>query len=243
MRIILILTALAVVAGPALAANVASVPMNAQINLGYTYNTQSPLGDAIYPAFNTDTQTFEVTEGGFTRHHLVAGQGGGSYFYQYVDFNLAGITTPGAGLDLSGTGSTVTFDTRYFQDADSNSNPYGDAPVFLRLYTYAADGNTYLGYRDYSIVYATQAPWSNPPYPTWTTVTVDVNAAPNISEGGSFDVHNVSRLRWYGTDWSGSGSDFVDFRNLSIDAIPEPSSILVLLAGLGALAPLVRRRK
>ncbi len=229
-----VLVALAIC--PAFAATVA---MDQQINLGYTYNSQSPSGDAIYPAFNSDTQTIA---NGFTRHNLTTVPGG--WYYQYVDLNLAGITTPGAGLDLSSAGSTVQFDTRYYQNPETNTNPYGDAPVFLRLYTYAADGNTYLGHRDYSIVYATQAPWNNPPYPTWTTVTVDVNAAAH-SDGGAFDPANVSRIRWYGTDWSGGGDDFVDFRNLVLTpgVVPEPSSVLALMAGLAGLLPLVRRRK
>jgi len=211
-----------------------SLPLDAQINLGYTYNSQSPSGDAIYPAFNSDTQTF--FPGSHVRHNLLYGGGAGSWYYQYVDFNLAGITTPGNGLDLSAAGSTVTFDTRYYQDPEMNTNPYGDAPVFLRLYTYGADGNTYIGYRDYSIVYATQAPWSNPPYPTWTTVTVDVNATA-YTQGGTFDVTNVSRLRWYGTDWSGVGTDFVDFRNLVIT--PEPGTLALL--GLGIMLAARRR--
>ncbi|MBP7747884.1 MAG: PEP-CTERM sorting domain-containing protein [Phycisphaerae bacterium] len=211
-----------------------SLPLDAQINLGYTYNSQSPSGDAIYPAFNSDTQTF--FPGSHVRHNLLYGGGAGSWYYQYVDFNLAGITTPGNGLDLSAAGSTVTFDTRYYQDPEMNTNPYGDAPVFLRLYTYGADGNTYIGYRDYSIVYATQAPWSDPPYPTWTTVTVDVNATA-YTQGGTFDVTNVSRLRWYGTDWSGVGTDFVDFRNLVIT--PEPGTLALL--GLGIMLAARRR--
>ena len=242
-RTVLVLVALALAAGPAAAVDLVSLPLNAQINLGYTYNSQSPSGDAIYPAFNADTETFIGGDGGFVRHNLVyPGGGAGSWWYQYVDFNLAGITTPGLGLDLSAAGTEVVFDTRYFQDPETNTNPYADAPVFLRLYTYGADGNTYLGHRDFSIVYATQAPWNNPPYPTWTTVVVDVNSAPH-TDGGSFDITNVSRLRWYGTDWSGTGDDFVDFRNLKITAIPEPASILGVFAGLGGLVPLMRRKK
>jgi len=236
MRTILFAVAALLAVGTAALALPVSIPMDAQINLGYTYNTQSPSGDAIYPAFNTDTQTF--FPGSHVRHSLVAGGGAGGWYYQYVDLNLAGITTPGNGLDLSAPGSTVTFDTRYYQNAETNTNPYGDAPVFLRLYTYGADGNTYLGYRDYSIVYATQPDWNNPPYPTWTTVTVDVNNAPNISDGGTFDVTNVSRVRWYGTDWSGAGDDFVDFKNLVIT--PEPTALVLLTLG-GAL--LARRRR
>jgi len=213
--------------------------MGHQINLGYTYNSQSPFGDAIYPAFTSDTQTFESTEGGFNRHNMVTVPGG--WWYQYLDLNLAGITTPGHGLDLSLAGSKIEFDTRCFQDPQLNTDPYGDAPVFFRVYTYAADGDTYLGHRDFSIVYATQAPWSDDPYPAWTHVTIDINGS-SFTDGGTFDPANVSRIRWYGTDWAGGGTDFVDLRNVTITPVPEPSSFLLLAAGLAGLAFLARRR-
>jgi hypothetical protein len=244
MRTILMTVAALLAVGTAALALPVSVPMNAQINLGYTYSSQSPSGDAIYTAFNTDTQTIYADGApepqGFTRHNIVFGGGAASYWYQYVDLNLAGITTPGAGLNLSAAGSTIEFDARYFQDPEMNTNPYGDAPIFVRLYTYGADGNAYLGYRDYSIVYGPNS--TNPPYgawyPTWWHVTIDVNSAPGITEGGTFDITNVSRIRWYGTDWSGVGTDFVDFKNLLIT--PEPTALALL--ALGGLA-LLRRRQ
>ncbi|MFZ7112939.1 MAG: PEP-CTERM sorting domain-containing protein [Desulfatiglandales bacterium] len=166
------------------------------------------------------------------------------WWYQYVDLNLAGITTPGNGLDLSSPDATLSFETRFYQDSQTNTNPYGDAPVFLRIYTYDTDGDTYLGYRDYSIVYATQNPWSDQPYPTWTTVTVDLNDIGSYTDGGTFDITNMSRVRWYGTDWSGGGDDFVDFRNLTINTgapIPEPATMILLGSGLLGLAGLRRK--
>lgn len=237
------LTFVAVLSFAAATAYSASVtlPLDQQINLGHTYNTQSPSGDAIYPAFNTDTETFFA--GSHVQHSMVAGGGAGGWWYQYVDLNLAGVTTPGIGLNLSGAGSSITFDARYFQDPQLNTDPYGDAPIFLRLYTYAADGDTYVGHRDYGIVYATQAPWSDPQYPAWTTVTVDVNTSA-YTDGGVFDVANVSRIRFYGTDWSGGGTDFADFRNLAIEIIPEPGTLSLLLLGLGTgVLSAIRRTK
>jgi len=164
-----------------------------------------------------------------------------------VDLNLAGITIPGYGLDLSGSGATMSFDTRFYQDPQTNTNPYVDAPVFLRIYTYDTDGDTYLGHRDYSIVYATQSPWSDSPYPTWTNVTVNFNSTA-YSQEYSFDITNVSRIRFYGTDWSGTGDDFVDFRKLTIDdgisaPVPEPATMLLLGLGLIGLAGVRRKMR
>ncbi len=220
-----------------LGATLVDVPMDAQINNGHTYNTQSPSGDAIYPAFNTDTQTFfldgatdpqsgQVEPEGWNRHHLVAGGGAGSWWYHYIDFNLADITTPGNGLDLSHPCARIEFDARYYQDPNTNSNPYGDAPIFPRLYTYDADGNTYLGHRDFNIRYgpnAGQFPFGDW-YPTWAHVVVFINSG-SYSDGGTFDVANVSRIRFYGTDWSGGGDDFVDFKNFIITDDPLPPVI------------------
>ncbi|MDD4356708.1 MAG: PEP-CTERM sorting domain-containing protein [Smithellaceae bacterium] len=216
--------------------------MDQQINLGYTYNSQSPSGNAIYPAFNSDTITFISDDPGFTRHNLIDDA---AWWYQYVDLNLAGITTPGDGLDLSGSETTISFDTRFYHDPQTNTNPYYDAPVFLRIYTYDTDGDTYLGYRDYGIVYAAQEPWNDEPYPTWTNVMVNVNSS-TFTEGGVFDVTNISRVRFYGTDWNGNGDDFVDFRNLIINdgtpaTIPEPVTMILLGLGLAGLAGIRRK--
>lgn len=216
-----------------------TVDMNQQINLGLGGTSQSPSGDAIYPAFNSDTQTIyadgTLEAEGFTRHNMTTLPG--SWWYQYLDLNLAGVGS----VDLSAPGSKIEFDTRYFQDFETNSNAYGDAPVFLRLYTYAADGNSLVGYRDYSIVYATQAPWSNPPYPTWTRVTVDIAGGTD----SGLDTTRINRIRWYGTDWSGGGFDFVDFKNVTLTpgVVPEPCSMLALLAGCASLIPVIRRRR
>lgn len=236
MRAFAIVCAVLVLTATQALAVVVDIPMDQQINLGYTYNSQSPNGDAIYAAFTAGTATFH-TDGvdGWARHNI--NQSG--WWYMYVDLNLAGI----GALDMSAPGSLIEFDCRYFQDPETNTNPYADAPVFARIYTYAPDGNTYLGHRDYSIVYATQSPWNNPPYPTWTHVTIDVHGSA-YADGGAFDPTKVSRIRWYGTDWSWTyPADFVDFKDLKITAVPEPGAMLALLAGFAGLVPAIRRRK
>ncbi len=208
-----------------LGATLADVPMDAQINNGHTYSTQSPTGDAIYPAFNTDTQTFwpagpdpiggQVEPEGWNRHNLTTVPGG--WWYHYIDLNLADITVPGTGLDLSHPCTRIEFDARFYHDPLTNANPYGDAPIFARLYTYAADGNTYLGHRDFGIRYGPNA--NNFPFgqwhPAWAHVVIYVNSG-SYTDGGTYSNTNVSRIRFYGTNWSGGGGDFIDFKNFVI---------------------------
>ncbi len=229
-------------ASAANASNIVDIPMDAQINIGRSTG-QSPSGDAIYNMFGSsdDTLAFMSDEAeGYTRHYLDGG-GAGSWFYTYVDFYLTGETNDW--IDITGA-LTLEFDTRYYQDPDSNSDPYRDAPVFVRLYTYDIDPvtgeyDTEVGKRDFGIVYATQQ--GDLPYPTWTHVVIDLTD-PNAydDKGTPFDPTKVSRLRFYGTDWDGTGDDFVDFKNLVITPIPEPS--IFLLGGFGLLA-LIRRKK
>lgn len=192
--------------------------LDAQVNIGRSTG-QSVNGDAIHPApFVSPPDTFEFRADeaeGYIRHYLDGGGAGSWWYGPYVDFYLAGDTDDH--IDIAGL--EFTFDTRFFQDPDTNTNPYGDAPVFVRFYTYEDDGSgtfpTYIGFRDYGIVYATQNPWNDPPYPEWTRVTVDLND-PAATEGGAFDPTRVSRMRFHGTDWSGTGDDFVDFKNFRI---------------------------
>lgn len=241
----------AAVLGPAAYAVDVTVSMAEQINVGKPGTVQSPSGDAIYPL---SAATGQVSfgndgDGGYTRLRFPGNanpdpakrQG---WFYLYLDTNLAGFD---GGVDLSGD-SSVSFDARYFQDPQTNTKPYSDAPIFVRLYTYGGPtADTLLGYSDFSIVYATQAPWNNPPYPTWTRVTLNPMSG---TVTNAFDLKHVTRMRWYGTDWNGAGDDFIDIRNVTFSGdyvkpptppIPEPASMALLLTG--ALPLLARRRK
>jgi hypothetical protein len=100
-----------------------------------------------------------------------------------------------------------------------------------------------VGHREYGIFYATQR--GDAPHPDWThkIVPLSDNALWPYSEGGTFDPTNVTRMRFYGTDWSGTGQDFMDVKNLMITGVPEPSLAAVLGLGLFGLLPVVRRRK
>ncbi len=246
-RLFTMIVALAVIGlvSGAFAQVIYDIPLDAQINIGRSTG-QSPTGDAIYDPFGAppDTMLFMADEppDGYTRH-LIDGGGAGSWAYMYFDFYLAGETNDW--IDITGA-IELSFDTRFFNDPMTNTNPYGDAPVFVRLYTYDIDPATgeydlYQGHRDFGIVYATQAPWSDPPFPTWTHVVIDPNDATTYTEGGVFDKTKVSRMRFYNTDWSGTGDDFVDYKNLII-AVPEPSTIAMFGVGLMSLLALRRRK-
>lgn len=223
-------------------AGVINVAMDQQINVGKPGTAQSPTGNAIYPLAGTGSSLSFGTDGtdGWSRCTTT----GGGWYYHYLDLNLAGI----GAVDLSQAGSTVSFDARYFQDPQTNAGAYADAPIFARVYTYAADGNTALGYRDFGIVYATQPTWNNPRFPDWTRVTIDVNSAGTVTNVGTglYDPSKISRIRWYGTDWQGHGQDFVDVKDVSLSGtgiVPEPGTISLLLTGLLPFAARLRKRK
>jgi len=219
------------------------IPLDAQIN-----------GSAIYvPAGLNGSLSFQPanppSEPSGWCHNSV---GPGWYYGPYVDLTVAGI----GNIDVSDPSATLQVDCRFYQGGE-NTNPYGDAPIFLRLYSFSDAGKTVGGYRDYGIFYATQSATNtaagqvglDAQYPIWTAESVPLNASALWTYtdgpigGGTFNPAAVSRLRFYGTDWLGQGQDFIDFKNLKITAVPEPGSIVALLAGLFGLAPLARRKK
>lgn len=225
-------------------ASLVSIPMDQQITHATKTTDQSPLGQAIYePAtFGDDSLTVipgvgsQLTQ---ANSQLWQQTGADGWYYMYLDLNLAGVG------EVDVTGQTLTFDARVYQEDSTWTNPdtgepvtraaYQDANIFVRVYTYAADGITYQGHSDFGIVYGPNAgnyPFGNW-YPTWSPVTIDLSTG---ATGGAFDPTRVSRIRWYGTDWNGNGNDFVEVRNVVIT--PEPASLI--LAALGAV--LLRRR-
>jgi hypothetical protein len=185
-----------------------NIPLDQQINMGQ--------GDAIYvPAGLNGTISFQPANppsepDGWCRDNFI-GNPGGWYYGPYVSFQLAGLG------DIDCSNAKFDIDLRYYKV----NGDYGDAPIFLRIYTADANGN-YLGYRDFSIIYAVQQ--GDPHYPTWVHKTVWLNnpAANPYTEGGTFSIGTVSYMRFYGTDWNGDagGGDFIDAKKLVITDVP-----------------------
>lgn len=202
--------------------------MDRQVDVGF--------GSAIGPdevIFTSDPS------GGFARFFL---EGGSYYWGPTIDFQRAGFGT----VDLSNPTATIEFEARYYQDpADyPPGTPWNnhDAPLGVLLMSPTA-GVAY-GYPYHST-------WGDPPYPTWTHVRLDVNvdASPKVQRWawwGTLDMAEITSIQFWGTDWPGTGADFIDVRNLSITtAVPEIDSAgmgSVLALVTGALGLLERRR-
>jgi hypothetical protein len=204
-----------------------SIPLDAQINTGVTdVNVDSPNGDALYvPPWDPNTHHSFTSEAGddFSRLNF----DGNQWYYFYIDFVLAGYD-----VDIS-PGGSFTVDIRYYQDLVTNTNPYADAPVFCRFYTYVLNAQNeyeYQGYRGWDFIYATNdfqgIDCIDAPYPTWTncgipdikdlTYSTTCDGVERGSEGGTFDETQITRFRFYGTDWEGNGDDFVDLMNYEL---------------------------
>jgi len=162
--------------------------------------------------------------------HLTSGNGQGGYYWgPYIYLPRAGLQS----LDLSSNGSTVEFDARYFQSPSTNTNPYGDAPVFVILWdtsfkyvaTHAFYWHAY-EWQHISFHPATYYPWY------WGDPTIDLS--------------RITLIGFYGTDWAGTGDDYVDFKNLTLTAVPEinPAGVGSVVALVtGGISLLERRRK
>ena len=178
----------ALVAGvPAKAGVIVELPLDAQIDIG--------LGPAI-----TGFTSFESEGGvGFVRKYVTPG---GWYFGPAVDLVKAGY---GPWVDLSIPGTQLRYRARYFQGG-GNPNPYGDAPIFVVL----RDVNGKSG--GLGISYG---PRPDPVFPGWAEC-VDSATADHWPLDPDFDPSRVVAIEFFGTDWSGTGDDFIDIRDLRI---------------------------
>ncbi len=211
-----------------------TVPMTAQINLG--------LGDVIGSAAQIQNNgiTFESEGGvGFTRLHLVSGNGMNSYYFgPTVDLTRLGVGP----IDLSSPDARLQVDVRYYRDPNGYApGTTPDAPIGLLLQSASGSRQITWPYRVYQ---------GDPLYPTWTHLNLDPNtpAPPNVThtDSGTFDVSNVTALSFWGTNWGGKGDDFIDVKQLvirtSADATPVPEPGGLTLACLGSILWLATAR-
>lgn len=207
------------------AAVLVDLPLDKQINIG--------LGDAIrdHSGLGSDAGV------GFVIRNLTPGSGAGEWYVgPSIDLVKAGY---GPHVDLSHPGARIEYTARYFQGG-GNSNPYGDAPIFVTLID--EDGTSC----DMGISYG---PQPNPTYPQWLTVTEDLSeASPEL------DLAHIVGIGFFGTDWAGVGADFIQIRNLRFmdstqrELMPiaeakdqEDGDTVYLTGSVSALFPLIGR--
>jgi hypothetical protein len=217
---------------PAAGASTIYIAMDGQINMGS--------GDAILPGSEVPISFEEESGDRFTRAHLVLKSDGfvSGYGAPIVDLVRAGFGP----VDMSGPGSLIMADVRYFQAAEDYpvGTPWNehDAPIGVAL----SSAN---GTRQFQWPYHSEH--LDPPYPTWTHIVIDANvpAPPNLVfvDDPTFDPHAVIQVSFFGTDWPGKGNDFVDVKALTLLPVPEPASALLMLCGAAGLGVLARRRR
>ena len=162
------------------------IPMDAQIELGSG------------PAISRHTAFLEEDGTGFCRTFTNPGSW---YDGPLIDLQRAGYSQ---GVDFSAPGTRIEYTARYFQGG-GNTNPYGDAPIFVALGD--INGNwVWLG--------ISYGPNPDPTYPEWITVTDDMTFDGNPPQG--FDLSRITHVSFFGTDWAGTGDDFVDIRNFRV---------------------------
>lgn len=195
------------------------------------------------------------TNGSFESQNLSSSYVGFLYadagFNQSVGYGPVGVAAPGwsfsgqAGLSYSNTlwGGTASEGNVFGflrNDGGDISQSFNDV---AGSYAFAFDMAQRTSWRvggvqTVSVLFDGQAVWSGTPGDTWSTFAF---VATNVAAGS----HTLS-LR--GTNASGASdtSVFVDNVRLTVSpvsAVPEPESYAMLLAGLGLLGAVARRRK
>jgi len=214
-RTALLCVMLLLVAGQAFGAvtTLVDIPMDAQVGPGgiFCVNNTPPNYISFEPANPPDEPT------GFTRMHIMQGA---SYFYgPYIDFQPAYGNLGNVDISDPWKLFRIEIDLRYYQA--SPATPI-DAPAWLRLYM--MNGTSISGgYRSYDrFVYAQNPGYDDPAYPAWTHKSIELNckqlrAYTDTTSGGAF-TGLWNRLRFYGTDWAGTGADYFDAKNFKITA-------------------------
>jgi hypothetical protein len=212
--LLVVLVALA----PAAMANLVDMSLDSQINIGQ--------GDAII-AQAGGTISFPSDEGSDMGVQMTMA-GNGYYYGPRIYFVRAGYSA----LDLSASEATLSIDLKAFQGG-GNPTPFGDCNIFVRLYSGTADLPS--TYRDFGLLYGPNATvWPFGDWANWNRLNLNINGATH-SDSAGFDITAVTQMRLYGTDWAGTGQDWIAAKDLAIT--PEPATLALL-----GLAALLRRR-
>jgi hypothetical protein len=158
---------------------------------------------------------------------------GGATGYMMVDLPYTGFSEP---VNISGGDITLTWRIDYTGVDEPPSGPVG---LWLRVYSGTQNP-------DLSWVFLARAGYFFEARigEGWSTQTKAVGAPEDLYGGVPLDPTSVYKFRFDVVYWDAALSpNTISVDDLNVTCVPEPSSVLVLLAGLGALAPLVRRRK
>ncbi len=178
------------------------IAMDQQINHAITGGPVDATGGPI--AF--------LTEGaeGFTRRYFTTFDNGMDWYYYgpFVNFNEACYGP----IDVTPVNTFLQFTARFYK-----AGGYDDAPIFVRI----RDAGGRLA--EFGMLYQTGSWWSDPapPYPAWTRVTTDMTFD-NLP--ADFDLTQVVNVEFWGTDWGGTGADYVDIQDLFLGVLVPPNA-------------------
>jgi len=151
---------------------------------------------------------------GFSRRYFPMDQGGGGYYHgPKVNFEEACFGV----VDLTPENMYLRFTARFYKENDPT---YGDAPIFVGL------RDVEDRYRELGLLYQTATWVQNPAnhYPEWTRITVDMLEWDQNQSNPDFDLTQVKQIEFRGTDWGGTGNDYIDIKILFFGILVPPTA-------------------
>lgn len=173
------------------------LPPPVELRLDEQVNHDPSLGVAFDAITATGPSVLTFESEGIDGNARVFVAPNGAFEGPHINFNLACYDP----IDLSAPGAILHFSTRYFRDSG-----YTDAAISARL----RDVNGAAA--DFGVLYG---PEPDPRFPAWQTVTTEMTFE---STDPGFDLTQIAAVEFYGTNWGGTGRDFVDVKNLYLGA-------------------------